>query len=44
MKKDYENYDVTETVEVECDTLENLLKEISIKEIDYLKIDTQGLS
>ena len=42
MKKDYENYDVTETVEVECDTLENLLKEISIKEIDYLKIDTQG--
>ena len=42
MKKDYENYDVTETIEVECDTLENLLKEISIKEIDYLKIDTQG--
>ena len=28
MKKDYENYDVTETIEVECDTLENLLKEI----------------
>ena len=40
--KDYEKYDVTRTIEVECDTLSSLLNEKNIKNLDYLKIDTQG--
>ena len=27
---------------VECDTLSSSLKELNIKNLDYLKIDTQG--
>ena len=41
-KKDYDNYKVTRSIEVECDTLTNQLKELKIKKLDYLKIDTQG--
>ena len=41
-KKDYSDYDITREFEVECDTLSNLLEEIKIKNLDYLKIDTQG--
>ncbi len=41
-EKDYSNYDITREFEVECDTLDNLLQEINIKNLDYLKIDTQG--
>ena len=41
-KKDYSDYDITREFEVECDTLSNLLEEIKIKKLDYLKIDTQG--
>lgn len=41
-KKEFENYDVTRTIELECDTLENSLKSLNIKNLDYLKIDTQG--
>ena len=41
-KKDYENYKVTSSVEIECDTLTNQLKELEIHKLDYLKIDTQG--
>ncbi len=41
-KKELKNFKVTRTVEVECDTLENSLKELNIKNLDYLKIDTQG--
>ena len=41
-KKDYENYKVTSSVEIECDTLTNQLKELEINKLDYLKIDTQG--
>ena len=41
-KKDYENYKVTNSVEIECDTLTNQLKELEINKLDYLKIDTQG--
>ena len=40
--KDYSNYNITQEYEVECDTLDNLLKEMNIKNLDYLKIDTQG--
>ena len=30
------------TVEVDCDTIENSLKKLEFKSLDYLKIDTQG--
>ena len=40
--KDYANYDVTRTLEIECDSLNNLLRENNIQNLDYLKIDTQG--
>ena len=40
--KDYENYKITQTVEIECDTISNQLSELKIKNLDYLKIDTQG--
>ena len=41
-KKDFKNYDVTDTKHIECDTLNNLLSELEIRSLDYLKIDTQG--
>ena len=40
--KDYKNYNVTRVIEVECDTIENQLSELNIKNLDYIKIDTQG--
>jgi FkbM family methyltransferase len=40
--KDYANYDITRTLEIECDSLNNLLRENNIQDLDYLKIDTQG--
>ena len=41
-KKDYANYKVTRSIEVECDTLNNQLNKLQINKLDYLKIDTQG--
>ena len=41
-ERDYKNFDVTSEQEVECDTLSSLLEELDIKNLDYLKIDTQG--
>ena len=41
-KKDFENYKVTRTVEVECDTIKNQLSKLNMTSLDYLKIDTQG--
>ena len=41
-KKDYDNFKITRSIEVECDTLTNQLKELEINKLDYLKIDTQG--
>jgi len=41
-KENYKNYDVTRTLEVECDSINNILSELNIKNLDYLKIDTQG--
>ncbi len=41
-KKDFDNYKITRTIEIECDTLHNQLTDINIKDLDYLKIDTQG--
>ena len=43
IKKDnYKNYDITRTVEINCDSINNLLSELNLKNLDYLKIDTQG--
>jgi len=41
-RKDYQNYNVTSKIEVQCETLEESLKNLNIKKLDYLKIDTQG--
>ena len=41
-KAEFDNYTVTRIQEVNCDTINNLLKELKIKNLDYLKIDTQG--
>ena len=40
--KDFDNYKITRTIEIECDTLVNQLSQLNIKKLDYLKIDTQG--
>ena len=40
--KDYEDYKVTKVENIQCDTINNLLSELHIKNLDYLKIDTQG--
>ena len=40
--KDFNNFKITQTVEVECDTLSNQLTGLNINNLDYLKIDTQG--
>ena len=41
-KDNYNEYDITQTVEINCDTISNLLSELNLKNLDYLKIDTQG--
>ena len=41
-EKDYQNFDVTNEIEVDCDTLNNSLTKLDINKLDYLKIDTQG--
>ena len=41
-KKNYDDFKITRTIQVECDTLENVLTELNIESLDYLKIDTQG--
>jgi len=41
-QEDFDNYNVTRTTEIECDTIDSQLSELNIKNLDYLKIDTQG--
>ncbi len=41
-KKDYKSFEVTDQKKIDCDTLNNLLYELKIENLDYLKIDTQG--
>lgn len=41
-KKDFINYKITNTIEIECDTIDEALKKINISKLDYLKLDTQG--
>ena len=37
-KKDYINYKITNQIEVQCETIENSLKNLSIQKLDYLKL------
>lgn len=41
-EKDINNYKITRNIEIDCDTISNQLFELDIKNLDYLKIDTQG--
>ena len=41
-EKNFQNYEVTDMIDVECKTLSQSLNEIHINKLDYLKIDTQG--
>jgi FkbM family methyltransferase len=41
-KKDFENFKVTRSIEIDCDTISSQLSELKINILDYLKIDTQG--
>lgn len=43
VKKDKSSlFDVTEEIDVECTTIKESLSELKIKNLDFLKIDTQG--
>lgn len=37
-----ENYEVTNSIEVPCDTLDEIVKTADVKDIDFIKLDTQG--
>jgi len=41
-KEEYDNYKITRTIEIDCDTLTNQLVKLKVNKLDYLKIDTQG--
>ena len=41
-EKKYDDYKITRSIEIECDTLTNQLAGLNINNLDYLKIDTQG--
>jgi FkbM family methyltransferase len=41
-KKDYQNFEITNRIEMQCETLDKSLKNLNITKLDYLKIDTQG--
>ena len=41
-KKDFALFDVSKEVDIECTTINESLKKIEIKNLDFLKIDTQG--
>ena len=40
--KEYDDYKITKIIDIDCDTIQNLLSELKIEKLDYLKIDTQG--
>ena len=41
-KNNFELFDVTQEVEIECTTIQESLKKLDVKYLDFLKIDTQG--
>jgi len=40
--KDFQLFDISQEIEVECITLEESLNKLNVKSLDFLKIDTQG--
>ena len=41
-KKDFSLFDISKEIEVECSTINESLNKLKIKQLDFLKIDTQG--
>ena len=41
-KEELKLFEVSKTEVVECDTLSSSLNKLNLKDLDYLKIDTQG--
>jgi len=41
-KKDFPLFDITDEIEVDCTTIKESLNKFEIKNLDFLKIDTQG--
>jgi FkbM family methyltransferase len=41
-KKNFVNFEITNTIEIDCETMDEALKKINISKLDYLKLDTQG--
>ena len=41
-KKDFSLFDITNEVEIDCTTINESLKKLNIKRLDFLKVDTQG--
>lgn len=39
---DAEEYEVTGTIDVQCDTLDEVISNADVQEIDFIKLDTQG--
>ena len=41
-KKDYPLFDITNEIDVDCTTIKESLNNLEVKNLDFLKIDTQG--
>ena len=41
-KKDFSLFDISEEIEIDCTTIKESLNKLNIKNLDFLKIDTQG--
>jgi len=41
-KKDFSLFDVSNEIDIECTTINESLKKLEVKNLDFLKIDTQG--
>ena len=41
-KKDFSLFDISEEVEIDCTTISKSLNKLNVKNLDFLKIDTQG--
>ncbi len=41
-KKDFPLFDITNEVDVECTTIKDSLNNLDVKNLDFLKVDTQG--
>ncbi len=39
---DFNDYKISKIIDIDCDSINNLLNESKIEKLDYLKVDTQG--